>query len=154
MAPQLRARLWIALGLTGLPACSEDADPGPDAQAGADAARPLDAGPLPPPLVCPPDDDPMALSGPCCDALACYRPADGAACLVDDDYAIAAALGHTSPGSGECLCGTSGPYDPVASGGQVGDCCYVITIQWCTGRPLVVAGVARVAPLTRRADWC
>ena len=37
--------------------------------------------------------------------------------------------------------------DPAAT------CCYVIGTGDCFGRPFVVEGLARIAPLAARSDW-
>lgn len=98
-------------------------------------------------------------SGPCCAEVACYE-AGGTACAdpeTDRPYDIAASLGYTGLGSGTCLCGVSGPYD-VESSHQLtddtGECCYIISTQGCTGRPLTCdGGEVRTAPVTERTDW-
>jgi hypothetical protein len=69
---------------------------------------------------------------------------------------VTTGLSHSGLGSGECLCGVEGPWDAESAhaiNGATGRCCYTISIQWCTGRPLVVESVARVAPLVARGDW-
>lgn len=130
--------------------------------AGGDPGYPLamDPGPCPPEPDAGPDNPP--LSGPCCARIECYEPPAGEACLLlpAEDYpaqdAVAGKLGHEGLGSGDCLCGVQGPWDAESAHAfteATGRCCYTIAIMWCTGRPLVVAGVARVAPLVHRADW-
>ena len=124
----------------------------------------------PTPFGCPPepdagpDTDPP-LSGPCCQAIECYEPVDQGACVMPSESTadggnradeVAGLLGHEGLGSGECLCGVEGPYDPASAHAfteEPGRCCYAVSINGCTGRPLVVDAVARIAPLVSRADW-
>lgn len=175
LAERMRAAVVFGAALAAAGGCQADPDPGDDAGTGGQGGAggrggqtvpPPDAGPSYPPApepgACPPDDgsDPEAFSGPCCDAVECYEPPPGEACPeaaeYEQDNVIAGHLGHDGLGSGECLCGVDGPWDPTSAeafSNRGGRCCYTISIQWCTGRPLVVAGVARVAPLVRRADW-
>jgi hypothetical protein len=132
------------------------------APVGGDPGYPLaqDPGPCPPEPDAGPDN--MPLSGPCCPKIECYDPPAGAACpmLVAGDYeaqnTVVSGLGHEGLGSGECLCGVEGPWNAESAHAiteSTARCCYTISIQWCTGRPLVVESVARVAPLVARGDW-
>ncbi len=130
-----------------------------------DAAIPADAGPALPPL---PARDELACygevtegAGECCPSVQCYEPAAGDPCLAIDDergakHEVAVALGDDHLGSGQCLCDLSGPYDPVnkaAYTDDAGHCCYVIVIQGCEGRPMIVAGGLRLAAAAARSDW-
>ena len=55
-------------------------------------------------------------------------------------------------GSGSCECeAPAGPYAPYE--GKEGDCCYTVGVQGCEGRPLMIAGRARTAPLLRGRSW-
>src|SRR5262245_32860205 len=97
-------------------------------------------------------DDPASFGfhGQCCDKLLC-RPPLANICPAAED----ANPPGMPEGSGECLCegGVRGPFanqDPHAEDG----CCYLVAIIGCDGRPFVVDGAARVAPVTRgRSDW-
>ena len=117
--------------------------------------------------------------GPCCPAIRCYEPgtrpggggAGGAPSSSADDCVVpgeilpgrgnragevAELLGYDHLGSGQCLCGVQGPFDRSSARAHTDDmgrCCYSISIQWCTGRPLLVEDVARMAPLVLRSDW-
>lgn len=109
--------------------------------------------PLPETLSCPPDEGgEFQEAGPCCEEIACYSPEGAEACPEirdDNQWEIAEALGYTGLGSGDCLCGVAGPYQP----NDQGRCCYVISIQWCTGRPFNIDLDARTAAPARRDDW-
>lgn len=163
--------------LTPTAGCKADPDPadagasggsggsggtGGTAGTGGDPVYPLaqDPGPCPPEPDAGPDN--MLLSGPCCPKIECYDPPAGTTCptLVAGDYdaqnTVAAGLGHPDLGSGECLCGVEGPWDADSAHAfteSTARCCYTISIQGCTGRPLVVEAIARVAPLVARGDW-
>ncbi len=45
-----------------------------------------------------------------------------------------------------------GPYAALSPNDD-GTCCYLVGTIGCDGRPLLVEGAARVAPITRRRDW-
>ena len=84
-----------------------------------------------------------ASAGPCCPEVACFTPDPPGAC-PDGDYSLTSVLfPERSFGSGECMCDVSGPF----AGGSRDACCYVASIQWCTGRTLWVGGTALLAPL-------
>jgi len=97
------------------------------------------------------------LSGPCCVRVHCIEPLDAgrdcpaATALTEHD------LGYTTLGSGSCNCTPIAGPDSPASARQYsatdGPCCYTIGIMSCTGRPLLVAGRPRLAPLVRGAGW-
>lgn len=166
------------VGAASLTGCAEDPDPVADAGAGGapggaggmttggmttggmgggmapDASPPPDYPPLPDTLSCPPDDGQSMESGPCCEQVACYDPEAGVACpeaTNDNSWSLASDLGYPSLGSGECLCDLRGPYQPPQD--AAGRCCYVISIQWCTGRPFNLDGLTTTAPAARRTDW-
>jgi hypothetical protein len=161
LAERMGAAVFFGAALSA--ACQSEAEPSADGGAGGAGGMPGPAYPsAPAPGECPgePESDAEALAGPCCERVECYDPAEGEPCPdafeFTQDNAIAEALGHSGLGSGECLCGVEGPWDPTSARAyteESGRCCYTIAIQWCTGRPLMVAGVARVAPLVARADW-
>lgn len=164
-------------GLTPVAACQADPDSSADAGGGGHGGA-TGGAPVPPaypsapePYGCPPepdagpDGDPP-LSGPCCQNIECYEPADDGPCVDPKstppgqqgtrEDEVAGLLGHEGLGSGECLCGVDGPYDAESAHAfteEPGRCCYAISINWCTGRPLVIDAVARLAPLVARADW-
>lgn len=97
------------------------------------------------------------LSGPCCVSVHCIElPDAGGACppasaLTEQD------LGYQGLGSGSCRCTPiAGPYSRASArqySDTEGPCCYTIGVMGCTGRPLLVAGKPRLAPLLRGAAW-
>lgn len=98
--------------------------------------------------------------GQCCVDVYCIAPTDGENCLVPsaetawDDATTITGLGL---GSGDCLCeNPEGPYSN--EGAQqytdtTGACCYLVGVASCEGRPLLVAGEIRKAPLLRGRAW-
>ncbi|WP_438016012.1 hypothetical protein WMF18_34975 [Sorangium sp. So ce315] len=126
-----------------------------------DASAPMD--PYPDPTCVGPFHD-GGYYGQCCYEVHCAAPVDGAC------PAVAEAKPHLQglpPGSGSCMCdgdgeggagSIQGPYanrdasDPAS-------CCYLVGHIACEGRPLLVGGEPRVAPLSRapsawsRTDW-
>ena len=103
-------------------------------------------------LTCAGRDGPQ--SGACCENLYCYDPADGAEC-PDYDVTLNDAITGQSLGSGTCSCdGGAGPVDPTEfpeAPESEGACCYVVGLQACTGRPMLVGGFAVRATLVDRA---
>lgn len=101
------------------------------------------------------------LTGPCCKRLTCFNAPSGKCPIpsIDSQMGIYQSSGCTGSGSGTCNCGfIEGPYAKGATeascGAVDGACCYLVPIQSCTGRPLLVdMRGARVAQLARRADW-
>lgn len=88
--------------------------------------------------------------GQCCYKVTCGDQVDGACPPVSEARAY---ISGFPSGSGTCACGdpASGPYAPRSA--SEGPCCYVVGIISCDGRPLLVGGVPRLAPLIARADW-
>jgi len=99
----------------------------------------------------------------CCFEAACYVPPDGAACTSD---LARLPVGDLSPhGIGYCGCSLEGhpaaqgpfarnPAHPTDSAiAADATCCYVIGSRQCLGRPFVVGGLGRIAPLAARSDW-
>jgi hypothetical protein len=106
-------------------------------------------------------DQPMSWGPQCCFEASCYRPRDGASCMAADDPELGTAI-ELPPGSGSCGCqvleegrpAVSGPYATNAAATADGDsCCYVVGSVGCAGRPFVVSGDGRLAPLATRSDW-
>ncbi|WP_437678937.1 hypothetical protein [Sorangium sp. So ce131] len=82
--------------------------------------------------------------GRCCDEVHCTAPVDGAC-----PAAASVLLSDLPPGSGTCQC--EDPRGPYASRTQ-GDpesCCYLVGSISCDGRPLLIRGEPRLAPLDR-----
>lgn len=116
-----------------------------------------------------PSNDYPACSGPehdggyygqCCVSPHCYTPSYGDCAPADEAQPF---LPKFPPGSGDCACipevgegqAVVGPYRarPDVTPESAGDCCYLVGSISCEGRPLLIAGVARVARLRPRADW-
>jgi hypothetical protein len=116
-----------------------------------------------------PSNDYPACSGPeqdggyygqCCVSPHCYTPTSGACAPADE---VSSLLPEFPPGSGSCSCipevgeglAVVGPYRgrPEVTPVSTGECCYLVGSISCEGRPLLIAGVPRVAGLRKRADW-
>jgi hypothetical protein len=117
------------------------------------AACPLDA------LVCTgrdhsADDDggmPGGYFGRCCAKAMCYAPEPNAGC----ESAEVAQNEHFSFGSGDCNCGdVEGPYaQPEDAAAEAGECCYVVPVIGCTGRPLSTDRGHLLAPIVSGTEW-
>jgi hypothetical protein len=96
--------------------------------------------------------------GQCCFRALCY---ESTSCLPSDATELRNALENFPPGSGSCACGVapqptvSGPFAPNPADPELpdGNCCYVVGGISCEGRPLMIQGVPRVAPVVARRDW-
>ncbi|MEC8277504.1 MAG: hypothetical protein VX026_07310, partial [Myxococcota bacterium] len=81
----------------------------------------------------------------------CREPSDATA--WDD----ATAITGLSLGSGDCLCETpEGPYNNTNATQYTstnGECCYLVGIAGCEGRPLKIAGQIRKATLRIGHAW-
>ena len=106
--------------------------------------------------------------GPDCPEVYCYAPAAGVtACLtvIEGDPAAQEAVFDAlrldteylfGCESGDYVSSISGPYDRATSPKtppEAGPCCYIAWIGSCEGRPLMVAGEKRLAPVVHRDDW-
>lgn len=86
--------------------------------------------------------------GPCCTDVYCMAGDGVCKDAADLGYEEVEELVGTFLGSGTCQCGeVEGPYAPRPE--DEGDCCYLVPLQGCEGRPLVIAGRVRRAPLQR-----
>lgn len=148
-----------ALTAATAPACGDD---------GASTVEPAPKPELPKvvadALVCPPPDPTqIAGCGPLCDNVACYTSDDGA-CLDAQtsrgDITERVETERREAGGWfyhESVVSLRGPYDAESSRPfttDTGDCCYIITHQYCTGRPLTCGdGEVRVAPVVEGMDW-
>jgi hypothetical protein len=97
------------------------------------------------------------LSGPCCLNVRCVEPPDGGTQCKMPNEIQPRDVGYVTFGSGSCLCQPiSGPYTPETAqrySPTQGPCCYLVPIQYCAGRPLILEGRGVVAPLTFDAGW-
>ncbi|AUX36733.1 MULTISPECIES: hypothetical protein [Sorangium] len=116
-----------------------------------DASAPLD--PYPDPTCVGPFHD-GGYEGQCCYEVHCTAPVDGACPAAS---AAAPHLDGLPPGSGTCMCdgdgeggaeSIQGPYANRAASDPA-SCCYLVGAIGCEGRPLLVRGEPRVAPLAR-----
>lgn len=95
-------------------------------------------------------------TGPCCVSVHCIQPPEGGVVCPAASAVTEHDLGYASLGSGQCGCAPiAGPYTSSARQYSTtdGPCCYTIGVMGCTGRPLLVAGRPRLAPLVRRRGW-
>jgi len=96
--------------------------------------------------------------GQCCYEALCYESAE---CLPADSGELRPLLLGFPPGSGSCLCSfgerdaVSGPFAPNRDDPELpgGSCCYLVGGIACEGRPLLIQGVPRIAPVIARKDW-
>jgi hypothetical protein len=108
------------------------------------------------------EGNPM-LFGPCCLRVFCIEPPAGQTACKPANAVTSQDIGYPSLGSGTCMCsvpgrpvGFSGPYSPESAqqySVSQGPCCYLIGLHWCTGRPLLIDGQARVAELVSNTGW-
>ncbi|WP_437588256.1 hypothetical protein [Sorangium sp. So ce1000] len=121
-----------------------------------DASAPLD--PYPDPTCVGPFHD-GGYYGQCCYKVHCTAPVNGACPAASE---AAPHLENLPPGSGTCTCSAEGegaagwiqgPYaNRTAS--DPASCCYLVGSISCEGRPLLVRGEPRVAPLARgQSAW-
>lgn len=89
--------------------------------------------------------------GRCCAEAMCYTPEPNAACLP----AAMAQQEHFSFGSGDCNCGpVEGPFAPPDdAAAPLGECCYVVPVITCTGRPLSTDRGHLLATVISSFDW-
>ncbi|XXX75198.1 hypothetical protein WMF30_46875 [Sorangium sp. So ce134] len=121
-------------------------EPGPP-----DASAPLD--PYPDPTCVGPIHD-GGYEGQCCYEVHCAAPVGGACPAASE---AAQHLDDLPPGSGTCMCdgdgegGAESIMGPFANrtASDPASCCYLVGSIGCEGRPLLVRGEPRVAPLTR-----
>ena len=94
-----------------------------------------------------------AWGGPCCVAAYCYTPGGVSECPATPSDAQMEAWGLAGLGSGTCQCTSlEGPFNNEGTD-QTGACCYTMGTQGCEGRPMLVAGIARLAPLVPGSAW-
>jgi hypothetical protein len=162
----LRLALLLSMGLACLPACGDKEEDDDDTSASdtsdtdtTDTDTDTDSGttgslPAVPDGDYPECDDEAAdsgWSGPCCVDVYCAAAQADGTCAESTDVSADALTGE-SLGSGSCQCDTiQGPFAPPA--GATGACCYLVGIQGCTGRPMVVDGRLLRAGLVRGKRW-
>ena len=92
------------------------------------------------------------LEGPCCVDVYCTET-DGSGSCPDASARSADEVTGLSLGSGECACAAiNGPYAP-ASPESDQPCCYLVGIQWCSGRPIYAAGITVRATAVHGLRW-
>ena len=166
-AQRLRLSLFLAAGLSAAVACGEKGDVDDSAGSatsdggegeggeggegsGGDEGSGLTAVPEADYPVCS-GGDTGAFHGPCCVDVYCIDAGSDGDCLSTDETNSSEITG-IGLGSGSCECeAPAGPYAPYE--GTSGDCCYTVGVQGCEGRPMLISGVARTAPLQRGRSW-
>lgn len=113
-------RLFLAMGVTTLLACEQDAEGTFDAYVEL---------PAPPPNECVPEDLEPEFCGSCCSKTACYTPTSGERCRPVQELEQDEIIHKLDSYGGSHICNRAGLFDPIASGGAAGDCCYVIGWQ-------------------------
>ena len=96
-------------------------------------------------------NDDFGYHGQCCYEVHCAVPNDDGECVAPND----ADLTDLPPGSGTCECATRlGPFlNNDASSDE--KCCYQVGSIGCDGRPLLIDGAPRLAPVVPGTDaWC
>lgn len=98
--------------------------------------------------------------GQCCVDVYCTEPESSGDCREPSDATAwddATAITGLSLGSGDCLCETpEGPYNNTNATQYTstnGECCYLVGIAGCEGRPLKIAGQIRKATLRIGHAW-
>ena len=93
--------------------------------------------------------------GPCCVEVYCVDPTNGE-CVAAEE-ANPQEITGVSLGSGNCLCDpVDGPYSSEGAEAYTdttGACCYLVGIQGCEGRPMLVDNQHIKAPLIRGQRW-
>ena len=96
-------------------------------------------------------EDTGGFVGACCVDVYCTPAKSDGSCAATTETTAEEITGMML-GSGSCECeAPAGPYAPYE--GKEGDCCYTVGVQGCEGRPLMIAGRARTAPLLRGRSW-
>ena len=94
-------------------------------------------------------------TGECCIDVYCAEPVNGD-CLEGINQNADAITG-AGLGSGSCLCDdVEGPYSNEGATAETaanGECCYLIGVQGCEGRPMLVEENLRKARLIRGKSW-
>jgi len=158
-ARSLRLALLVAIGGPTLTACGDKAveEPEEDDEGAwqtddtSDPNAQLDPVPDGDYPDCEDPDSGDLSSGPCCVDVYCIDPPAGEACPSTDEVGPDQITG-IGLGTGSCLCEPAdGPY--ASYEGEVGECCYLVGVQSCEGRPLRVDGHDRRATLIRGRSW-
>ena len=142
----------LSLGVS-VGACSVDDEP-QETQGGTPATQdPViqDLDPVPQERVtCTGEDGDF--TGPCCVDVYCTEPNTSGIC-PDATEQSAEDLTGLILGSGECQCDpVAGPYASPSSNSER-SCCYLVGIQWCTGRPMYADGDTIRATAVTGARW-
>jgi hypothetical protein len=150
-AKHLRLSLLLAAGLGAGVACG-DKDAEDDTGEGTSSSE-LTAVPEADYPVCSGGEDSGSggFDGPCCVDVYCLEAGPDGSCPSTAETNAEEITG-VGLGTGSCQCEDPvGPYAPYE--GTSGDCCYTVGIQGCEGRPMLVAGDIRTAPLQRGRSW-
>lgn len=144
----LRAVEWGAVLALSL-SCGQAEREGESGSGGSGGATGLPTEPYPTPAGCFGPVYDGGYYGQCCEKVICTPATDGACPPVPDPKPDG-----WPTGSGVCSCSSTamGPYAPQKPTAGP-PCCYIWSTIGCDGRPLIVRGEPRLAPLRRRADW-
>ncbi|HTU58087.1 MAG TPA: hypothetical protein VMF89_06630, partial [Polyangiales bacterium] len=102
---------------------------------------------------------PQALGCACCVFAHCVTPEPGQACDSTDTWLATRPfrVERANPTCSAQPAGNdlAGPFAPNHSDTPIsaGECCYLMGILTCVGRPLVVAGELVLAAVIARSDW-
>ncbi|MGK4001799.1 ferritin-like domain-containing protein [Sorangium sp. So ce1036] len=121
---------------------------GPQIDSGSSSGEPTTSlDPYPDPTCVGPDHNDGLYYGQCCFEVYCAAPVDGACPEASE---AAPHLSDLPPGgSGICRCEEpQGPYANRAASDPA-SCCYLVGSIGCEGRPLLIGGEPRLAPLER-----
>ena len=101
------------------------------------------------------DGQTSEFTGECCVDIYCTAPVNGD-CLEAEPQNASTITG-IGLGSGNCLCDdVEGPYSNQgveAATAANGECCYLVGVQGCEGRPMLVEENLRKAQLIRGQAW-
>jgi hypothetical protein len=156
---QIRNAILLSIGCSALAvACSEKEDTGDTAASTAtDSADPISS--MYPEI--PTGEYPECTEaaseyqGDCCVDVYCTESVDEECPEAENQNA--GMITGLSLGSGDCLCeDVAGPYSSQGAEAYTettGDCCYLVGVQGCEGRPMMVRDELRKAPLVRGKAW-
>ena len=157
-AEKLRAAIFLSIGCVAINVgCTEKSNDSADSTdtstSNTGVGSGLDAIPAGEYPDCTPAES--EFEGDCCIDVYCYTPSEGDCPEADNSSAME--ITGEELGSGSCLCDdVQGPYSnegAAASAETTGDCCYLVGVQGCEGRPMFVDEHLRKAPLVRGKRW-
>ena len=156
-AAHIRNAIFLSIGCTALAMGCSEKETTTDTTETNDSATevPKELPPIPDGEYPECDGQSSDFSGECCVDVYCTEPVNGD-CLEAAGQNADAITG-LGLGSGLCLCDeVQGPYanqnaEPATAAN--GECCYLVGVQGCEGRPMLVEENLRKAPLIRGEAW-